>query len=73
MGDWLMSINDLDTNHDNVDALLSAVTRLEAVKVVMSFADFKKPWPHDERAKIPLNFIHFSPPHFPLIDQRKSS
>ena len=28
VGDWLVSVNDLDVSHDNVNALLSAVTRL---------------------------------------------
>ena len=27
VGDWLVSVNDLDVSHDNVNALLSAVTR----------------------------------------------
>ena len=27
VGDWLVLVNDLDVTHDNIDALLSAVTR----------------------------------------------
>ena len=27
VGDWLVSVNDLDVSHDNINALLSAISK----------------------------------------------